>query len=239
MEMIFEGANIKKSNVIEEGQLKGISNYYLANCPQGILDVKTFKKITIKNIYKGIDWVIYSNEKNNLEYDLIVNPGADPSQIKIKYKGTDKMLLDKESKKLNLVSSCGELFEGNIFSYEKENHQTISSYYKKNKNEISFALADYDKSKTVVIDPPLQWTTIQTGSGNDYAYAIASAKDGSGKSFITGYTDSPDYPTMNAYQGTLSGPEDMIVTCLDASGSKIMVHLLWRNKYRWRKRNCS
>ena len=42
------------------------------------MNVQTWQKITIKSIYPGIDWVIYSDEEKGLKYDFVVHPGADP-----------------------------------------------------------------------------------------------------------------------------------------------------------------
>src|ERR1051325_2176651 len=208
-DMVLVNANIKKENVVASSQLPGYSNFYLANCPGGILNVPTYTNVLVKNVYPGIDWNIYTGEQNKMEYDFIVHPGADPKQIRITYKGAQELVPNEKS--LQLISSCGSFTEGDLLSYEKESGRNIPSAYKMKGNEISFALGNYDRSKTIVIDPPLQWSSLQTGSGTEYAYAIALSKDGTGHTVLTGYTDSPDFPTLNAYQGTLSGPEDMVI----------------------------
>jgi hypothetical protein len=217
--MVLVNANIKKENVVASSQLPGYSNFYLANCPGGILNVPTYKNVLVKNVYPGIDWNIYTGEQNKMEYDFIVHPGADPKQIRITYKGAQELVPNEKS--LQLISSCGSFTEGDLLSYEKESGRNIPSAYKMKGNEISFALGNYDRSKTIVIDPPLQWSSLQTGSGTEYAYAIALSKDGTGHTVLTGYTDSPDFPTLNAYQGTLSGPEDMVIVRLDGSGNRV------------------
>src|ERR1051326_2383760 len=218
-DMVLENASIKKENVVASQPIPGYSNFYLAHCPGGILNVHTYQNVLVKNVYPGIDWNIYSDAQNKMEYDFIVHPGADPSQIEISYKGAQHIIPTEKS--LQLISSCGSFTEGNLFSYEKESGHQVSSSYKWNAGEITFALGNYDHSKTIVIDPPLQWSSLQTGSGTEYAYAIALSKDGTGHTVVTGYSDSPDFPTLSAYQGTLSGPEDMVIVRLDASGNRV------------------
>jgi hypothetical protein len=64
-------ASIKKGEVLE-----GYDNYYLETCPQGALNVKSYKNITYQQLYTGIDLKWY--EKNgNLKYDYLVAAGVD------------------------------------------------------------------------------------------------------------------------------------------------------------------
>ncbi|MCH7948839.1 MAG: SBBP repeat-containing protein, partial [candidate division Zixibacteria bacterium] len=68
----------------------------------------------------------------------------------------------------------------------------------------------------------LVYSTYLGGSGdNDYGYNIAV--DASGAAYITGETDSPDFPMFNAYQGTYqSGTQDVFVTKLSSSGNSLV-----------------
>jgi len=59
-DMELVGADIRKENVIKESESEDHTDYYLAHCPDGIMNVHSYEKITVKNIYPGIDWVLYS-----------------------------------------------------------------------------------------------------------------------------------------------------------------------------------
>ncbi len=59
-DMDLAGAVIKKENIIKEQESEDRTDYYLPHCPDGVLNVHSYEKITIKNIYPGIDWVLYS-----------------------------------------------------------------------------------------------------------------------------------------------------------------------------------
>ena len=99
IEMNLENASIKKENIVCENELPGYSNFYYAHCPQGILNVRSFHSVTIKNIYPGIDWVFNADAKSGMAHDFIVHPGADPNVIRINYKGTNApVTLDNTSK---------------------------------------------------------------------------------------------------------------------------------------------
>jgi len=66
----------------------------------------------------------------------------------------------------------------------------------------------------------LLWSTYLGGSGGDRGYAIAVTNNG--RCYLTGETFSSNFPTKNAYNGTLSSGYDAFVTCYSFEG-----YLLW------------
>lgn len=78
--MKFAGAD-PQAEVVGLDQLQGIVNYFIGDDPtKWQTNIPTYQKVEYKNIYPGIDLVYYGNQ-GKLEYDLIVAPGADPTQI--------------------------------------------------------------------------------------------------------------------------------------------------------------
>ena len=69
-------------------------------------------------------------------------------------------------------------------------------------------------------DGSLVWSTYLGGSVGEYGHAIAV--DASGNVYVTGTTDSADFPTINAYQSTNEGGYDAFVTKLSADGSYLV-----------------
>ncbi|MBI5635246.1 MAG: SBBP repeat-containing protein, partial [Nitrospirae bacterium] len=82
---------------------------------------------------------------------------------------------------------------------------------------VSFKLASYDKSKPLVIDPFLEYSTYLGGNGDDAGFGITI--DASGNSYVTGYTLSTDFPTASALQGSNAGVYDVFVTKINSDGS--------------------
>ena len=66
----------------------------------------------------------------------------------------------------------------------------------------------------------LVYSTYLGGSwGGDSARGIAV--DTAGGAYVTGWTNSPDFPTVNAFQSVLKGPKDAFVTKLSPTGSSL------------------
>jgi hypothetical protein len=66
----------------------------------------------------------------------------------------------------------------------------------------------------------LLYSTYLGGSQQERGFGIAL--DDAGNAYITGRTDSTDFPTRNAYQPASAGPSDAFVTKLNASGSDLI-----------------
>ncbi|MCL5671333.1 MAG: SBBP repeat-containing protein, partial [Acidobacteria bacterium] len=83
-------------------------------------------------------------------------------------------------------------------------------------NQIGFGLGRYDRRQELVIDPVLAYSTYLGGTGGDIGYGIAV--DSSGNAYITGITNSSDFPariTARTYQGN----GDVFVAKLNPTGS--------------------
>jgi len=66
----------------------------------------------------------------------------------------------------------------------------------------------------------LDWSTFLGGEGDENARAVAV--DAQGNAYVTGFTDSTDFPTKNAYQQDFAGgAEDVVVVRMNSSGSSL------------------
>ena len=97
LRMKLVGANTKAA-VTGGEELPGKSNYFIGNDPKKWrTNVPTYAKVRYKSVYPGVDLVYYGNQGGQLEYDFVVAPGADPSQIKLSFAGAKRMRVDAAS----------------------------------------------------------------------------------------------------------------------------------------------
>jgi hypothetical protein len=81
------GGNIKKENITFEDEISNYyENYYTQYAPDGILFVKLYRKVRIKEVYPGIDWILRYDENGNFHHEFEASPNSNIAQIKIKVK---------------------------------------------------------------------------------------------------------------------------------------------------------
>src|SRR5262249_15523299 len=84
-------------------------------------------------------------------------------------------------------------------------------------------LGTYDPSRPVVIDPVLAYSTYLGGSWDDADEPFEGIEgiglDGAGNIYVTGTTQSPDFPTTAGADRTLDGARDIYVTKLSPAGT--------------------
>ena len=222
VDMIFVGADIRKENVITESDVPAFYNYYSSCSSNGsITNVKAYNKIIVGEIYPGIDWVLYSNGKGNIEYDFILHPGANLGKIRFTYNGAEISTTDNNNV-LRLKTKFGEIREGKVVCYQKDmkTNQKISSHYFVSGNEVSFVVKNYDPAKTLVIDP-LVWATYY--GGGSFEYPTRLKVDNSGNIYVTGYCSGIGMPVQSQggsafYQGTNNGNFDVFILKFSNSG---------------------
>ncbi|MCP4632254.1 MAG: hypothetical protein GY855_04955, partial [candidate division Zixibacteria bacterium] len=218
----FEGAN---QNPLVSGDklLNYKSNYFLDNDPERWqTDVQSFEGLIYKDIYSGIDLKYYGKGRQ-IEYDFNITPGADVSQIQIRYEGV-KSIAVNSSGALEVETDWGKVTELRPVIYQGEGTQkkNISGEYQiLSPNTFGFKLgADYDASKPAVIDPVLVYSTYLGGGVNDYVGDITI--NDSGYTYIVGHTYSSDFPTLNGYDNDFNGWCDVYITKLDTTGSNLI-----------------
>ena len=185
-------------------------------------DVSNYRAVVYGNIYPGIDLKYYGNG-TQMEYDFVVSPGADPSQIRVRYDGARSVQVDSIGR-LVVTTAWGEVVEQQPVVYQLADGQRRSidgRYVLRGDNTFAFELTeDYDHTLAIVIDPILSYSTYLGGSGDDYGSVTI---DKSGSAYLTGATTSTNFPTHNAYQNSYGGGYfDIFVTKLNSSGTALL-----------------
>src|SRR5579859_8029755 len=105
LRMKLQNAN-PSPNVVGESRLPRVSNYYIgSDRSKWLTGVPNFAQVRYRDVYSGID-MVYHSDQEKLEYDFVVKPGADASQIQVAFDGARKMSITKQGE-LELQSATG------------------------------------------------------------------------------------------------------------------------------------
>jgi hypothetical protein len=206
-----------------QGLLPGVSNYLLGSDPGGWhTGIPNYAAVAYRGVYAGID-LLYHGNGRQLEYDFRVAAGADPGQVRLGFAGAEGLSLDGPGD-LVLQTAAGAVVEQAPVLYQEGGggtRQAVSGgYVLEGDGTVGFRVGAYDRSRPLVIDPTLVYSTYLGGSGDDAALGIAV--DGSGNAYVTGTTFSRDFPTTAGAFQTAGGFEDAFVAKLDAAGSALV-----------------
>ena len=225
LKMQFAGANAKPS-VAGEAETITKTNYYIAQ--KRIENVPNYGRVNYRDLYDGIDAVFYNNAANRLEYDFTVAPHKDADQIKLHFDGAKNIAVDRAG---NLVvkTERAELVQQKPFAYQEidgARRAVAVKYVVDEQSQVSFALGDYDQSRTLTIDPALDYLTYIGGSAFDDVFEIAA--DAGGNAYFTGQTGSlnfhgetrDDNDAFGGYVAKLNpdGTDFVYITILEGNG---------------------
>ena len=136
-----------------------------------IPEIAGYQKITYVNLYDKIDVEYIIHPEGGIKYSVILHPGADPSQVKLKYSSAHTDTKEESityglntEGEFEINSSLGDILEKKPFTFEKASKNEIQSNYKFENDILSFELADYDNTKEVIIDPWIVSPTFTTSS---------------------------------------------------------------------------
>ena len=199
----------------------GHTNYLIGDDPsQWHTEVANYGKVEYQNVYSGIDLVYYGNQRR-LEYDFVVAPRADPNVIELAFDGVRSMELGRGGN-LILHTAGGDLVKDAPVVYQEidGSRHTIAGRYLLDDGQVRFEVGTYDHSLPLVIDPILSYSTYLGGKGIDHGYSIAV--DATGNAYVTGDTNSINFPTKNPLQASNGGYGDVFVSKLNATGTALV-----------------
>jgi hypothetical protein len=144
-------------------------------------------------VYPGIN-IVYYGQGQNLEYDFELAPGADPSQIRMRFEGADNISLGPKGEVI-LAIGDRQVIQNPPVVYQSlaagETTGVPSAYVIEADGSIGVRLGEYDARQDLVIDPAVLFTAYLAGTSPDVPIGIGHDKNGS--IYIAGYTYSPDF----------------------------------------------
>ncbi|MDQ6937513.1 MAG: SBBP repeat-containing protein [Actinomycetota bacterium] len=214
-------------------RLPGASNYLVGrDRSQWHTGVPSFARVRYQGVYPGVD-MVYRGNQRELEYDLVVAPKSDPARIALGFRGSQHLSITASGDLL--IHARGATIRQRrpvIYQGEGTARRSVPGHYvlKAGGHQVGFQVASYDRSKPLVIDPSIAYSTflggyntsVSNGSSQDTTNGITV--DSSGNAYVVGFTDSiPPTPfptTGGALQTSFGGGlRDGFVTKLNPAGT--------------------
>ena len=205
----------KNAAIVTEGRQDYYEMYYNEFTPESGARSNGYSKLTYKNVYPNIDWVLYS-KNGQLKYEFVIRAGGKASDIKLKFGGATALKIT-ETGGLTIETPLGKINEAAPVSFDAEG-KSIQTPFVLNGNILSFNTASYNGA--MVIDPTITWGTYYGGtSSTDYGYATAVTPDGN-HVYFCGYTSSTsNIGTSGSWQQFYTSLTEAMLVKFNGSGT--------------------
>lgn len=203
-------------------------NFYLGNDPSlWRSNVKSYDNIKLKDVFNGIDFRMYS-QGSALKYEFILKPNANANDIQLKYEGAASIKIEQNH--LIVETGISQIKEFQPFTFQNNANAKvrINSEFRLENNLLSFKLGNYDKTKELIIDPELVFSTY-TGAISDN-WSHTATNDAEGNLYAGGTVFGPNFPvTFGTIQGKSANGNnnggnrtDVVIVKYASDGNKIL-----------------
>jgi hypothetical protein len=215
------------ASLTAEEPLPGKVNYLLGNDPsRWIANLSTYRTVVYRELYSGIS-LTYEGTSQQLKGTYLIEPYADPELIRWRYLGADGVNLD-EAGNLQVWAEGARgvaLTEEAPVAWQDAGEARVRvkvQYDIAKDGSIGFHLGQYDRTRPLVIDPTLIYSSYLGGSADERAGPAVI--DRAGNAYIAGGTRSADFPTTpGSFQTAFGGGYgDAFVTKVNAEGTALV-----------------
>ena len=204
---------------VAESPLNTYSNYFEGNDPsKWIRGVRHFGTVRVPGVRPGID-LVYRGDQGQFEYDLEVAAGSDTSGMVLHVEGAESLSVDGNGDLL-IHTVAGDLRQHAPVAWQEvagERHPVSVRYALRGRRDVLFQIGGYDRRQALTIDPVVTYSTYLGGSGGDQVSAIAV--DSLGNAYVTGTTNSTDFPVTS---GSYGGDGDAFVAKINPAGTALV-----------------
>jgi Beta-propeller repeat len=225
LRLAFVGAN-PAATIEGQRRAAGTVNYLVGSDPaRWRTGLPTYERVAYRDLWPGID-LVFRGEGGTLKYEFHLDPGARVSDIRLVYRGAERLALERGSDLL-VHTPLGILRDARPRSYQVTDGGRVpveSRYLLGPGAGYGFALgAGHDPRRPLVIDPGLVYSTFLGDGGPLLDDGLGIAVDPSGYAYVTGRAGSGDFPTTaGAFDTTFGGVFDAFVAKLSRDGSSLV-----------------
>ena len=188
--------------------------------------VKNYRQLWLRELYTKIDYELFT-AINGLKYNFHVKPGGNVNDVKLRYKGVEKLSLKNNTLVLEL--EVNRVIEHKPYAYQLIEGRTVEvpCLYRLKGKVLSFDLPKgYNKNYELVIDPLLVFSA-QIGVLADN-FGMTATFDAQGNLYSGGVVFDVGYATTTgAYDASFNnvvgyGRTDVFVTKYNSSGNALL-----------------
>lgn len=210
-------------------------NYFKGNDPtKWASNVRAYKELTLRDLYPGISLRLYSQADRQLEYDWILEPGADYRLVNLRFEGADDVAIAADGS-LDIALRFGSVHFKIPESYQvtPAGKQPVTFAFAETADDrVTFqTLSRVDPQYALVIDPTLEWGTwfdqnsAASGPNAFDQYLFATAVDTStGDVYCAGIVnvgDTAPYLPGGGFDTSYNSSLDAIVYVLASDGKTL------------------
>jgi hypothetical protein len=207
------------------------TNYFLGGRPNWHTGISQYSRVAYRSVYPGVD-VVYYGSSDQLEYDFLLSPGADPAAIRLRFQGADHVRVN-DAGDLVIEAGGAQFLQKRPLLYQQDLHTShrspVEGHYRLLPGGVvALDVSRYDRSRPLVIDPVVTYASFLGGSATDQISAVIT--DAKGLIYVVGYTDSNNLqPTYNGVQGSNAGDNDAFVAIFNpaAYGGPSLTYLTY------------
>ena len=207
-----------------ESKLPTVLSYFLGNDPERwVTRAPCFGGVRYEQVWPGID-IVVRGDGGRLEYDLLLEPGADLDQAVIAVEGAGGLEMAADGS-LRMETPLGTLRQQSPRTWQVEadgSRRLLACAYRVLDGErFGFEAPGWTGRSPLVVDPAIEWGSYLGGAGHEQGYTIAVAQDGG--VLVGGFTDSPSgFPiTPGAFDTTMGSFIDGFVARFSPSGDSL------------------
>jgi hypothetical protein len=196
-------------------RMPAVTNYMVGPREGWRTGIANFARVRYQGVYPGID-VVYYGAGNQLEYDFVLAPGANPDAIRMKINGDVRVRITPEGD-LSMESGGAQVLQKAPVVMQGK-RKIAGSYTLIARNEVGFRLGRYDRAQPLTIDPLLVYCTYFGTSGGDQVTALKMTAKG--LLYLTGFTTTGEFSTIDgAYSDHSLGLTDIFMAIVDTTAN--------------------
>ncbi|MFN2609176.1 MAG: SBBP repeat-containing protein, partial [Acidimicrobiales bacterium] len=199
----FDGAR-RTATAAGRHPLPGTANVLVGDDPsQWRTGVPTFAQVAYDGVWDGVD-VVWHGSGPDLEHDFVVAPGADVGAIAVSFPDARDVRLGGGGDLEVTLADGHSARLARPALYQKVGGRRVpvaGSFALGPGGRVGFTAGPHDPARQLVIDPVLVGATYLGGTSTDSGYGVAV--DGAGNTYVTGFTESTDFPTASPLQPAL------------------------------------